>query len=68
MNSFCYVRMKNSPGSYGIKDKTQNHVEKICLESITKLNNYSFIKYCPENYSIIPKQLGINVAKNSIEI
>lgn len=49
MNSFCYVRMKNTPASYSIKGNIADHVHKVCMESIEKLNTYNLIRFHPEN-------------------
>ena len=58
--------MKNSPQSYGIKTSIEAHAEKICLDSLQKLNNYNLVKFYPDNGNVVPRQLGINVARNSV--
>jgi hypothetical protein len=60
--------MKNSPNTYGIDGNVQTHIEKVCMDSIKKLKTYDFIQYYPENSKIVPRLLGISVARNSIMI
>lgn len=41
---------------------------RVCRESVEKLDSHNLISYYPSTQKIVPCQLGVNVARNSIQI
>lgn len=60
--------MKKCPQLYNISNNFDEDIKRICSETIKKLSSYGFITFSDSNKKIIPRYLGIAVAKNSINI
>ena len=44
-NSFCYIRMKKSPASYGITGNVDDYVEQSCRKAVESLSQLSIITF-----------------------
>ena len=68
-NTFLYVRMKNNPNKFGIKNKNNNnfiddYLKNLIHKIFTDLNNFDLIEY--DFNSVKPKKLCLKMSKNYV--
>jgi len=44
-NSFCYIRMKKDPSTYGVKGDVDNFIKENCLKALKTLSDLLIINF-----------------------
>ena len=67
-NSFCYIRMKQSPRTYGINGNVEMFIKNSCLKAAQKLAELGVVILDEHENRVAPRPLSISISKNAVEI
>lgn len=67
-NSFCYIRMKKSPKSYGITGDVDEFVRKECLKAVESLTELKAVNFAVPSNHIHPRPLSHSISRSAVEI
>jgi len=68
--TFLFVRMMNSPSTYGIKNKdsVEMFLTTKCSETVSDLSHYEMVRFSADSKQIVPLEVSIEVSKSYISV